>query len=299
LLTVWFKLCELCIVAPSVAMSNLRVLDASRQLYHQPHLPINSVSFRPAAKFVKIKPSLAKLDRKLKIKAKVQAFRDVLRIRKMKLRLQSLSDGIIADNKELLLLDRLIKNQGHSKQLVHDYDAWHNRVAIQVQEVKDIKAVIKDVGKHSRLATAAAIAKYGLAELKAAKIDAAVKKASLKVGEKVAAQTEVDLQVASILRHKLLDVAEEDEERLNRISGVSSSSHSSSGRSSSHSSSSHSSSSHSSSSHEEASGAASKTHSAAAVRSGSSSKSSIKGMGAINKLDDQVHRLQAVLAEIQ
>jgi hypothetical protein len=304
LLTVWFKLCELCIVAPSVAMSNLRVLDASRQLYHQPHLPINSVSFRPAAKFVKIKPSLAKLDRKLKIKAKVQAFRDVLRIRKMKLRLQSLSDGIIADNKELLLLDRLIKNQGHSKQLVHDYDAWHNRVAIQVQEVKDIKAVIKDVGKHSRLATAAAIAKYGLAELKAAKIDAAVKKASLKVGEKVAAQTEVDLQVASILRHKLLDVAEEDEERLNRISGVSSSSHSSSSRSSSHSSSSHSSSSHSSSSHsssshEEASGAASKTHSAAAVRSGSSSKSSIKGMGAINKLDDQVHRLQAVLAEIQ
>ena len=216
----------------------------------------------------------------------------------MKLRLQSLSDGIIADNKELLLLDRLIKNQGHSKDLVRDYDAWHNRVAIQVQEVKDIKAVIKDVGKHSRLATAAAIAKYGLAELKAAKVDAAVKEASLKVGEKVAAQTEVDLQVASVLRHKLLNVAEEDEERLNRISGVSSSSRSSS---SSHSSSSsnHRSSSHSSSSsHGKASGAASKTHSAAA-RSGSSSKSSIKGIGAIKKLDDQVHRLQAVLAEIQ
>ena len=262
--------------------------------------PINSVSFRPAAKFVKIKPSLAKLDRKLKIKAKIQAFRDVLRIRKMKLRLQSLSDGIIADNKELLLLDRLIKNQGHSKDLVRDYDAWHNRVAIQVQEVKDIKAVIKDVGKHSRLATAAAIAKYGLAELKAAKVDAAVKEASLKVGEKVAAQTEVDLQVASVLRHKLLNVAEEDEERLNRISGVSSSSRSSSSShsssSSNHRSSSHSSS--SSSSHGKASGAASKTHSAAA-RSGSSSKSSIKGIGAIKKLDDQVHRLQAVLAEIQ
>lgn len=114
LLTVWFKLCELCIVAPSVALNNLRVVAASGALYKHRHLPIKTVSFRPPAKFVKIKPSLAKLDRELKLKAKVQAFRDVLRIRKMKLRLQDLSDGIVADSKELLLLDRLIKNKGHS-----------------------------------------------------------------------------------------------------------------------------------------------------------------------------------------
>jgi hypothetical protein len=318
LLTVWFKLCELCIVAPSVAMSNLRVAAASGQLYHQPHLPIKSVSFRPAAKFVKIQPSLVKLDRQLKIKAKVQAFRDVLRIRKMKLRLQALSDGIIADNKELLLLDRLIKNQGHSKELVRDYNAWFKRVAVQVKEVKDIKAVIKDVDKHTRLARAAAIAKYGLAELKASKLDAAVKKASLKVGEKVAAQAKVDLQVASLLRHELLKATEDDEEQLNRISGIGSSSgshsrsHSSSssggggGSSSSRSGSgSGGSSNHRSSSsrHNGASDSASNAHSAAiqgdSISGSSSSKSSIKGIGALKKLDDQVHRLQAVLAEIQ
>jgi hypothetical protein len=69
LLTVWFKLCELCIVETSVALSNLRVLDASGALYGQRHLPIKTVFFRPPAKFVKIKPSLAKLDRALKLKA--------------------------------------------------------------------------------------------------------------------------------------------------------------------------------------------------------------------------------------
>jgi len=172
------------------------VLDASGALYGQRHLPIKTVFFRPPAKFSKVKPSLAKLDRALKLKAKVQAFRDVLRIRKMKLKLQDLSDGIVTDSKELLLLDRLIKNKGHSKDLVRDYDSWHKRVAMQVQEQKDIKAVIKDIRKHSRLEHAAAIAKYSLAELKDAKLDAAVKKASLRVGEKVSAQTKDDLQIA-------------------------------------------------------------------------------------------------------
>jgi hypothetical protein len=236
LLTVWFKLCELCIVAPSIALSNLRVLDASGALYGQRHLPIKTVFFRPPAKFVKIKPSLAKLDRALKLKAKVQAFRDVLRIRKMKLKLQDLSDGIVADSKELLLLDRLIKNKGHSKDLVRDYDSWHKRVAMQVQERKDIKAVVKDIGKHTRLERAAAIAKYSLAELKDAKLDAAVKKASLKVGEKVSAQTKVDLQIASLLRKQLLKAIEKDEEHLNEVSssgGKSSSKGSSGGKSSS------------------------------------------------------------------
>ena len=287
MLTVWFKLCELCVVAPSLAMSNLRVLAASGALYNHPHLPIKTVFFRAPAKFVKTDPSLKKLDDKLKLKAKVQAFSDVLAIRKMKLRLQDVSDGIAADNKELLLLYRLINNKGHAKNLVADYDSWHKRVALEEEEVKDIKAIIQDVGKRTRLDNAAADAQMGLAELKASKVGAAVKAASLKIGQEVKASIEADLKIASLQRQKLLKAVKEIEEQLNAAPHVGSSSHGSS-HSSSH-----------GSSHSSSHGSSHGSSHSSSHGSSHSSESSTKGNMAIKAIDEQVHHLQAILAEIQ